>query len=49
MPQPYSVDLRERAVAACKRGGRTLEEVAVEFSISDKTQAQMKRAAGLVE
>jgi transposase len=39
MPHPYSVDLRERAVAAYKRGGRTLEEVAIEFSISDKTLA----------
>jgi transposase len=39
MPQPYSVDLRERAVAAYKRGGRTLEEVAAEFSVSQKTLA----------
>ena len=37
MPQPYSVDLRERAVAAYKRGGKTMEEVAVEFSVSQKT------------
>ena len=39
MPQPYSVDLRERAVAAYKRGGRTLEEVAAEFSVCAKTLA----------
>jgi cytochrome c peroxidase len=39
MPQPYSVDLRERAVAAYKRGDRTLEEVAAEFSVCDKTLA----------
>lgn len=37
MPQPYSVDLRERVVAAYKRGGRTQEEVAAEFSVSQKT------------
>lgn len=37
MPRPYSVDLRERAVAAYRRGGRTLEEVAAEFSVCDKT------------
>jgi transposase len=39
MPRPYSVDLRERAVAAYKRGGRTREEVAAEFSVCDKTLA----------
>lgn len=37
MPRPYSMDLRERAVAAYKRGRRTLEEVAAEFSVSEKT------------
>jgi transposase len=37
MPRPYSVDLRERVVAAYRRGGRTLEEVASEFSVCDKT------------
>jgi transposase len=37
MPRPYSVDLRERVVAAYKRGGRTLEEVAAEFRVCDKT------------
>ncbi|ATB39424.1 hypothetical protein CYFUS_004868 [Cystobacter fuscus] len=37
MPRPYSVDLRERAVAAYRRGGRTLEEVAAEFSVCTKT------------
>ncbi|MFY0574966.1 transposase [Cystobacter fuscus] len=37
MPRPYSVDLRERAVAAYRRGGRTMEEVAAEFSVSAKT------------
>jgi transposase len=39
MPRPYSVDLRERAVAAYRRGGRTLEEVAAEFSVCSKTLA----------
>ena len=37
MPRPYSVDLRERVVAAYKRGGRTMEEVAAEFRVCDKT------------
>lgn len=37
MPRSYSLDLRERAVAAYKRGSRTMEEVAAEFSVSDKT------------
>jgi hypothetical protein len=37
MPRPCSVDLRERAVSAHRRGGRTLEEVAAEFSASAKT------------
>jgi transposase len=37
MPRPYSVDLRERAVAAYRRSGRTLEEVAAEFSVCAKT------------
>ena len=39
MPRPYSVDLRERAVAAYRRGGRTMEEVAAEFSVCAKTLA----------
>ena len=39
MPRPYSVDLRERAVAAYKRGGSTLEQVATEFSVCEKTLA----------
>jgi transposase len=39
MPRPYSVDLRKRVVAAYKCGGRTIEEVAAEFSVCDKTLA----------
>jgi transposase len=45
MPRAYSTDLRQRAVAAYQRGGRTMEEVAHEYAISTKTLSDWLRLA----
>jgi transposase len=37
MPRPYSVDLRERVVVACERGGGSLAAVARRFAVSAST------------
>jgi transposase len=37
MPKPYSLDLRERAIAACEAGDRTRAEVALQFQLSEST------------
>jgi transposase len=34
MAEPYSLDLRERVVAACEEGGETRSEVAERFGVS---------------
>lgn len=37
MPKPYSLDLRERVIAACEAGDRTRAEVAQQFQLSEST------------
>jgi transposase len=37
MPRAYSMDLRERVVAACARGELTREQVAQQFGIAEAT------------
>ncbi|MDP9349148.1 MAG: IS630 transposase-related protein [Gemmatimonadota bacterium] len=37
MPKPYSMDLRERVVAACGAGDQTREQVARQFRIGTTT------------
>lgn len=39
----YSTDLRERVVAACQQGGRTIGEVAAQFSVSDSFVRKLRR------
>jgi transposase len=36
-PKPYSLDLRERVIAACEAGDRTRAEVAQQFQLSEST------------
>jgi transposase len=48
MSDPYSMDLRVRAVAAYERGGRSYVEVAEEFGINPRTlMVWVKRKEGL--
>lgn len=37
MPSPYSMDLRERVIAACEANERTRGEIAEQFQISEGT------------
>lgn len=37
MPSPYSLDLRERAIAACEAGELTRAEIARQFRLSEST------------
>lgn len=37
MPGAYSMDLRERVIAACEAGDRTRSEIAEQFQISEGT------------
>ena len=37
MPHPYSIDLRQRVIAACEAGGRTRRAIAQQFQISEAT------------
>ncbi len=37
MPRPYSMDLRQRVIAACEAGGRTRCEIARQYQISEAT------------
>lgn len=37
MPKPYSLDQRERVIAACEAGDRTRAEVAHQFQLSEST------------
>lgn len=37
MPQPYSMDLRRRVIAACEAGDESQAEVAARFSVSRTT------------
>ena len=39
----YSTDLRERVVAACRQPGRTIGEVAAQFSVSDSFVRKLRR------
>ncbi len=39
----YSTDLRERVAAACQQGGRTVGEVAAQFSVSDSFVRKLRR------
>ena len=39
----YSIDLRERVAAACQQGGRTIGEVAAQFSVSDSFVRKLRR------
>jgi len=39
----YSNDLRERVAAACPQAGRTIGEVAVQFSVSDSFVRKVRR------
>jgi transposase len=39
----YSTDLCERVVAACQQGGRTIGEVAAQFSVSDSFVRKLRR------
>ncbi len=43
MPAPYSIDLRLRVIAACKRGVFTELEVAETFNIGEATVRRWKR------
>ena len=43
MPAPYSIDLRLRVIAACKRGVFTELEVAETFGIGEATVRRWKR------
>ena len=45
MPRAYSTDLRQRAVVAYQRGGRSLEAVADEYAISSKTHSDWLKLA----
>lgn len=45
MPKPYSADLRERALAACERGGTSRAVVAQRFSVSEATLYNWLRQA----
>jgi transposase len=39
----YSLDLRERVAAACQQAGRTIGEVAAQFSVSDSFVRKLRR------
>ncbi len=39
----YSNDLRERVAAACQQAGRTIGEVAAQFSVSDSFVRKLRR------
>jgi len=39
----YSIDLRERVAAARQQGGRTIGEVAAQFSVSDSFVRKLRR------
>ena len=39
----YSQDLRERVVAACQQPGRTIGQVAAQFSVSDSFVRKLRR------
>ena len=39
----YSTDLRERVAAACQQAGRTMGEVAAQFSVSDSFVRKLHR------
>jgi transposase len=39
----YSTDLRERVAAACKQSGRTIGEVAAQFSVSESFVYKLRR------
>ena len=39
----YSIDLRERVAAACGQAGRTIGEVAAQFSVSDSFVRKLRR------
>ena len=39
----YPTDLRERVAAACQQGGRTIGEVAAQFSVSDSFVRKLRR------
>jgi transposase len=43
MMKAYSIDLRERVAAACQQGGRTIGEVAAQFSVSDSFVRKLRR------
>jgi transposase len=50
--QPYSLDLRERVVAACEEGLETIEEVAERFAVGQtfvKKMLRQKREIGSLE
>lgn len=52
MPAPYSMDLRERVLAACERREMTEVQIAEAFSIGEATVRRWKRRnreAGTVE
>lgn len=43
MPKALSLDLRERIVAACEKGGETLDEIATRFAVGRASVVRLKR------
>ena len=45
MPRAYSIDLRERVLAACEAGGGSQAEVAQRFQVGERTLSRWLQAA----
>lgn len=43
MPRALSIDLRERIVVACEKGGETLDEIAERFSVGRASVVRLKQ------